>query len=337
MTPCSPRAVAAIVLDCLPLIPFGAALMTLVASFTRSYREAQTYVSLIVFIPTMPLIFASILGLRPSLPLMAVPFLGQQFLILSLLRAQPLPQSYAFVSIGVTLLLAVALAWLVNELSGLGLTLAAGAVVTTGTCLTPLPIEPGDGVVADFGQLGRVTATLARNSPWSEMAWRVPSVPSLWVHRTSGCMALTATPELSLTRTASVLGTPAYMSPEQARGQAVDKRTDVWAFGCVLYEMLTGKKPFDGETVPDILAAVVRAEPDLSLLPTSTPPPIRNLLARCLQKDPKQRLRDIGDARFDVEDLDAGATESQAFAPPSRRLSVWGIRFPHPHSGCQYG
>jgi len=112
----SPGVVAAIVLNCLPLIPFGAALMTLVASFTRSYREAQTYVSLIVFIPTMPLIFASILGLRPSLPLMAVPFLGQQFLILSLLRAQPLPEAYALVSIGVTLVLAVALAWLVGRL-----------------------------------------------------------------------------------------------------------------------------------------------------------------------------------------------------------------------------
>jgi sodium transport system permease protein len=108
--------VAAIVLDCLPLIPLGAALMTLVASFTRSYREAQTYVSLIVFIPTMPLMFASILGLRSSLPLMAVPFLSQQFLIMSVLRAEPLPLSYTLVSVGVTLLSATALVWLAGRL-----------------------------------------------------------------------------------------------------------------------------------------------------------------------------------------------------------------------------
>lgn len=111
-----PGAVAAIVLDCLPLIPLGAALMTLVASFTRSYREAQTYVSLIVFIPTMPLMFASILGLRPSLELMAVPFLGQQFLIMSLLRAQPLPPAYTLASVAVTLVTAAALVWLAGRL-----------------------------------------------------------------------------------------------------------------------------------------------------------------------------------------------------------------------------
>lgn len=111
-----PAGVAAIVLECLPLIPLGAALMTLVASFTRSYREAQTYVSLIVFIPTMPLMFASILGLRSSLPLMAVPFLGQQFLIMSVLRAEPLRVSYTLVSVGATLAAAAALVWLTGRL-----------------------------------------------------------------------------------------------------------------------------------------------------------------------------------------------------------------------------
>jgi len=82
-----------------------------------------------------------------------------------------------------------------------------------------------------------------------------------------------------------ILGTAAYMSPEQARGRAVDKRTDIWAFGCVLYELLTGKQAFHGEDVTDILAAVVRAEPDWTALPANISPSIRVLLQRCLRKD----------------------------------------------------
>lgn len=99
-----------------------------------------------------------------------------------------------------------------------------------------------------------------------------------------------------------ILGTAAYMSPEQARGKAVDKRTDIWALGCVLYEMLTAKQAFHGEDVTDILAAVVKAEPDWTSLPANTPLVVRKLLKRCLQKDRAQRLRDAGDARIDIED-----------------------------------
>jgi serine/threonine protein kinase len=87
------------------------------------------------------------------------------------------------------------------------------------------------------------------------------------------------------------------MSPEQARGKRVDRRADIWAFGCVLYEMLTGRGAFTGETTSDILASVICAEPDWSSLRNSVPPRIHELLRRCLQKDAKQRLRDIGDAR----------------------------------------
>ena len=106
-----------------------------------------------------------------------------------------------------------------------------------------------------------------------------------------------------------VLGTAAYMSPEQARGKAVDKRTDIWAFGCVLYELLTGKPAFHGEDVTDILAAVVRAEPDWQALPATTPVKIRDLLRRCLQKDKALRLRDAGDARLEIQEaLTAPAT-----------------------------
>lgn len=107
---------------------------------------------------------------------------------------------------------------------------------------------------------------------------------------------------VAATQPGTVLGTAAYMSPEQARGRAVDRRADIWAFGCVLFEMLSGQKVFEGETVSDTLAAVLRADPDWKALPTATPAPARNLLRRCLIKDPKQRLRDIGDARIAIEE-----------------------------------
>jgi Tol biopolymer transport system component len=105
-----------------------------------------------------------------------------------------------------------------------------------------------------------------------------------------------------------ILGTAAYMSPEQARGKPVDRRTDIWAFGCVLYEMLTGKRPFDGETVSDSIGKILQTEADLTALPARTPRAVRELIARCLVKDPKRRLRDIGDARVSLEDT--------AHAPP---------------------
>ena len=104
------------------------------------------------------------------------------------------------------------------------------------------------------------------------------------------------------TRVGVLLGTAAYMSPEQARGQAVDARTDIWAFGCVLYEMITGRPAFTGATVTDILAGVVRQEPDWKALPADTPEALRRLLARCLAKDLKRRLRHIGDARLELEE-----------------------------------
>ena len=99
-----------------------------------------------------------------------------------------------------------------------------------------------------------------------------------------------------------IAGTAAYMSPEQARGKAVDKRTDIWAFGCVLYEMLTARPAFPGETVSDTIAAILEHEPDWTALPAQTPPNVRRLLQRCLEKDPKRRLRDIGDARLEIEE-----------------------------------
>jgi serine/threonine protein kinase len=99
------------------------------------------------------------------------------------------------------------------------------------------------------------------------------------------------------------------MSPEQARGQAVDKRTDIWAFGCVLYEMLTGRGVFARATVTDTMAAVVEREPDWTALSESTPPAIMRLLRRCLDKDPKRRLRDVGEARIVIEEGQTASTQ----------------------------
>jgi hypothetical protein len=112
------------------------------------------------------------------------------------------------------------------------------------------------------------------------------------------------------TRAGILLGTAGYMSPEQAKGRSADRRADNWAFGCVLYEMLTGKSAFSGESVTDTLAAVIKEEPDWSKLPAATPKCVRALLQRCLQKDAKQRLRDIGEARISLEEVLSGAPEA---------------------------
>jgi serine/threonine protein kinase len=126
-----------------------------------------------------------------------------------------------------------------------------------------------------------------------------------------------------MTEEGVVLGTPTYMSPEQARGKPVDRRTDIWAFGCVLFECLTGQRAFVGGSLTDILAAIVREDPDLSLLPR-VPASVRTLLVRCLTKDPRARLRDIGEARVllqsrDLEDSEPDAMEL-AQAPRSRGI-----------------
>ena len=107
---------------------------------------------------------------------------------------------------------------------------------------------------------------------------------------------------LAMTQLGVILGTAAYMAPEQARGRAVDRRADIWAFGCVLYEMLTARPAFGGDSVTDVIAAIVKEDPDWSALPADVPPSIRRLLRRCLQRDARQRLHDIGDARLEIEE-----------------------------------
>jgi len=130
------------------------------------------------------------------------------------------------------------------------------------------------------------------------------------------------------TRDGVILGTAAYMSPEQARAQRLDRRTDIWSFGCVLYEMLTGRKTFSGETTADLLASVVKEEPDWDRLPAGTPWRVRELLRRCLVKSSANRLRDAGDARIELDDalalpeLEPGRVPAPAAKPRALLLAI---------------
>ena len=129
----------------------------------------------------------------------------------------------------------------------------------------------------------------------------------------AGSSNVSMSPTLTSPMTAAnvILGTAAYMSPEQARGKLVDRRADIWSFGCVIYECLTAKRPFPGETVSDTIAKILERDPDWSALPAQTPARLRDLLRRCLEKDARKRLRDIGDARLELDELlAAGVTSS---------------------------
>jgi serine/threonine protein kinase len=148
----------------------------------------------------------------------------------------------------------------------------------------------------------------------------------------SGSPSISYSPTLTARATAAgiVLGTAAYMSPEQARGKPVDKRTDVWAFGCVLYEMLAGKRAFEGETVSDTLAAILKEEPNWAALPPQTPTKIRDLLRRCLRREAKQRLHDIADARLELEELLNEASLASGSGARSGRPFTFGEKIPAP-------
>ncbi len=116
------------------------------------------------------------------------------------------------------------------------------------------------------------------------------------------------------TRAGAVVGTASYMSPEQASGRAADRRTDIWAFGCVLYEMLSGRRAFTGDRFTEILARVLERDPDFDVLPAATPPALRRLVQRCLRKDPRERLQHIGDARLDLEEIASQPSDSTGAA-----------------------
>ena len=145
---------------------------------------------------------------------------------------------------------------------------------------------------------------------------------------------LTQSPTITtpaMTAAGVILGTAAYMSPEQARGKPVDKRADIWAFGCVLFEMLTARRAFEGESISDVLASVLKTEPDWQALPPTTPGTLTRLLRRCLEKDPRRRLQAIGEARVQIEDLLSGSSPddrvvvSAAATPRLRLVLPWSV------------
>jgi Tol biopolymer transport system component len=148
----------------------------------------------------------------------------------------------------------------------------------------------------------------------------------------AGTADVSASPTITspplMTGVGAILGTAAYMSPEQARGQAIDKRTDIWAFGCVLFEMITGRMVFPGVTTSDTIAAVLERSPDWTALPSATPPFVRHVLARCLEKNPKHRWRDIGDVRIELDDTEVWRRQTDGASPKSSRAgerAVWAL------------
>ena len=144
------------------------------------------------------------------------------------------------------------------------------------------------------------------------------------LHRSEQSQETDLTATTMATAPGLVLGTLPYMSPEQTRGHAVDRRTDIWAFGSVLYEMLTGNRAFPGTDSSDVLAKIIEREPDFTALPTGLPSPIRRLLRRCLDKDPRERLRDIGDARVEIrEAMTVSVTEGVAAVPAMPHAVGW--------------
>ena len=161
--------------------------------------------------------------------------------------------------------------------------------------------EDGSVKVLDFG--------LAKALDQALVSPVVSQSPTLSVHATQAGM---------------ILGTAAYMSPEQARGKSVDARADIWSFGVVVFEMLAGRRPFDGDEVSDTLAAVIKSEPQWQQLPKHLPPSIHRLLRRCLQKDRRQRLQHIGDARLELEETDGvGVAAPNGAGVASRERAIW--------------
>ncbi len=162
-------------------------------------------------------------------------------------------------------------------------------------------LKPGNVMIAPDGAVKVLDFGLARGSD-----------------ATPSDIDLSASPTVTAaTQAGVILGTAPYMSPEQARGRAVDRRTDIWSFGCVLFECLAGAPPFAGDTVSDVMARILEREPDWSRLPADAPPRLTDLVRRCLRKDPKERLRDMGDARVSLQEIARGET-----GPPAPERAV---------------
>ena len=161
-------------------------------------------------------------------------------------------------------------------------------------------LKPGNVKLTPAGEVKVLDFGLAKGAGTADSSPDLSQSPTLMYATTAGAGV--------------ILGTAAYMSPEQARGKALDRRTDIWSFGCVLYEMFTGRPLFGGETVSDTIARILEREPDWNAIPASVPERVRELLRRCLEKDARKRLRDIGDARIELEEAVAARTSKSRIA-----------------------
>jgi len=224
-------------------------------------------------------------------------FEGQRFLVMELVEGEDLSQRFSRGAVPAT------------EARSIAMQIAAGLEAAHDSGLVHRDLKPANVMVSAVGDVKILDFGLAR-------AWygdiEDDSNP-----------ALSPTITAAMTQAGTILGTAAYMSPEQARGRKVDRRSDIWAFGVILYEMLSGTKLFEGDTISDTMAAVLRAEPDFSLLPTDDAPELCHLAERCLQRDARQRLRDIGEARLLLEPggaaLSSMGMSAAMIAAPARR------------------
>jgi Tol biopolymer transport system component len=222
---------------------------------------------------------------------------GRHFLAMALVEGENIAQMLA----------RRALPW--DEVQPLALQIAEGLEAAHEKGIVHRDLKPANVMVDSGGRVKILDFGLAK--VWEEEL----SAPEL-----------THSPTLTspMTRAGVLLGTAAYMSPEQVHGRAVDKRTDIWAFGCLLFEMLTGSPLFEGREITEVLAAVLRDEPDMNRLPRALPRTVPRLIERCLRRDPLKRLRDIGDARLELEDSDRRPADSH---PESRGSSAKVLRF----------
>ncbi len=228
---------------------------------------------------------------------------GQKFIVMELVRGETLSEKLAHG----TLALAEAL--------GIARQIAEGLEAAHEQGIIHRDLKPANIKVTPEGRVKVLDLGLAKAFDTKESG--AGSDPSL-----------SPTIVMEGTQPGVILGTAEFMSPEQARGKSIDKRTDIWAFGCILYELLTGRRAFTGETATDVLVAIVTTEPRWDLVPPTTPDRVRELLGRCLQKDPARRLRDIGDARMEIEEALAdvapprGKSGPGAVLPPPEEVSL---------------